>query len=246
MILLTFFASCGSPTNNSVDRLQSLYRQRIQNSSRIIYAFSYSADYAFTSEYTGMTILDSSITFEKSKIEKLPAEYFAAKPTGTYLRMFAINYGESPRSEKDTLLTPIRQYAKKINDIRVDIVEYNDTYGTATTSTGLMEYTFDRLMETEDSLIFHNVIKISGGREFSATTSFPKGNIKIIDTTNNDIDFIEIEQIIVQRGDISKPTKPLELVPNQPVVGFATYRFYPTRETKLTSLTDYGIFKRLK
>jgi hypothetical protein len=102
------------------------------------------------------------------------------------------------------------------------------------------------MKETADSLTFYNVTKKFGGKQFPSTTSFVKGNIKVVDSTEGNINYIDVDQVIIKRGDIYKPTKPLELVSNQPIVGMATYRFYPRQATKTTVLTDYGIFKRLK
>jgi hypothetical protein len=68
----------------------------------------------------------------------------------------------------------------------------------------------------------------------------------LIDSVGGKINYIDIDQVIIKRGDIYKPTKPLELVTNQTIVGIATYRFYLRQVTKTTALTDYGIFKRVK
>jgi hypothetical protein len=222
-----------------------LFRQRIANSNLVIYDFSFTGSFVTSSDYTGFTILDSTISFSRDRIKELPCTYFSTLPTSSKFKMIDVNHGQSPRTEKDTLLTPNKIYSKKIDNVQIDVTEYNDTYGSATTSTGLMEYEFDRFRETADSLTLYNVTKKSGGRQFPSTVSFTKGNIKIIDSTNYGVHHIQIEQVIIQRSDIYKPTKPLELVPNQPVVGIAEYYFYPRMPTKSTGLTDYGIFKRV-
>lgn len=246
IIILTFLTACNNHNSTKNDRPQSLYRQRIANSSLVIYDFSFAGGFVTSSDYTGLAVLDSAISFSKDRVKELPCRYFSARPTNSNFKMIDINYGQNPRTEKDTLLTPQKKYSKKIDNVQVDVTEYNDTYGSATTSTGLMEYEFDRLKETADSLTFYNVTKKFGGKEFSSTVSFTKGNIKLIDSANNDISRIQIDQVIIQRSDIYKPTKPLELVPNQPVVGMATYYFYPKTRMKSTDLTDYGIFKRVE
>ena len=237
---------CNNYTNTKNDKPQSLYRQRIANSNLVIYDFSFAGGFVTSSDYTGFAVLDSSISFSKNRIKELPCTYFSARPTSSNFKMIDINYGQNPTTDKDTLLRPRKSYSKKIENVQIDVTEYNDTYGSATTSTGLMEYEFDRFKETADSLTLYNVTKKFGGREFPSTVSFTKGNIKIIDSTNYDIHHIQIDQVIIQRSDIYKPTKPLELVPNQPVVGMATYYFYPRTPIKSTGLTDYGIFKRVE
>lgn len=246
IIILTFLTSCNNYTDTKSDRPQSLYRQRIANSSLVIYDFSFAGGFVTSSDYTGFAILDSTISFTNDKTKELPCTYFLTRPTSSGFKMIDINYGQNPRTKKDTLMTPSKIYSKKINKVQIDVTEYDDTYGSAATSTGLMEYEFDRFMETVDSVTFYNVTKKFSGRKFPSTVSFIKGNIKIIDSTNYDIHHIEIDQVIIQRSDIYKPTKPLELVPNQPVVGIATYYFYPKTPIKSTDLTDYGIFKRVE
>jgi len=233
-------------SDNSEDTLQSLYRQRIPNSKLVIYDFSFAGGFVTSSDYTGFAVLDSSVSFTKDRTKELPCTYFANTPTSSNFKMIDINYGQNPRAESDTLLTPTKQYSKNIGNVQIDVTEYNDTYGSATSSTGLMEYEFEGMNETSDSLIFYKVSKKFGGKDFPATTSFVKGNIKVIDSVGGNINYIDIDQVIIKRGDIYKPTKPLELVTNQPIVGIATYRFYPRQVTKATALTDYGIFKRVK
>jgi len=246
ILLLTVFESCNFISGNSEDRLQSLYRQRIPDSKWVIYDFSFAGSFVTSSDYTGFAILDSAVPFSKDKIKELPCTYFAAVPTHSAFEMIDINYGQNPRTERDTLLTPTNRYSKKVGTLQINVTEYKDTYGTATSSTGLMEYEFERMNETADSLTFYSVAKKFGGKEFPPTTSFIKGNIKVIDSVGGNINYIEIDQVIIKRGDIYKPTKPRELAPNQPIVGIAAYRFYPKQETKTTALTDYGIFKRVK
>jgi hypothetical protein len=246
IIILTFLTGCNNYTETKNDRPQSLFRERIANSNLVIYDFSFAGGFVTSSDYTGFAVLDSTVSFSKDRMKELPCTYFSTRPTSSNFKMIEINYGQNPRTEKDTLLTPSKSYTEKIDNIQIDVTEYNDTYGSATTSIGLMEYEFDSFKETTDSLTFYNVTKKLGGREFPSTVSFTKGNIKIIDSLNNDISRIQIDQVIIQRNDIYKPTKPLELVPNQPVIGMATYYFYPKTTIKSTSLTDYGIFKRVE
>ncbi len=228
------------------DRLQSLYRQRIANSKLVIYDFSFAGGFVSSSDHTGFAVLDSTVLFSTNKMKKLPCTYFAAAPTHSVFEMIDINYGQKPRSETDTLLTPTNRYSKMFNNLQVNITEYNDTYGSATSSTGSMEYVFDSMKETADSLTFYNIIKKFGGKDFPSTTSFVKGNIKVVDSADGNIHYIDINEVMIKRGDIYKPTKPLELVSDQPIVGVAAYRFYPRHATRTTGLTDYGIFKRLK
>jgi len=88
------------------------------------------------------------------------------------LNLIVIDTGARSKDIKDTLTTPVKQYAKKINGILVNVTEYKDTYGNASTSTGLMEYRFDSLKETGDSLIFFNAERIYGAKIFFSYSVF--------------------------------------------------------------------------
>lgn len=226
--------------------LGSLYRQRIAGSSYVLYQFEYPGAFVTTSDFMGVTILDSTIAFSRDKIDRLPSTYFAAKPTMSSLQLVDIDFGQVPRTPKDTLLTPYRQYIKKYNGVPFHIVEFHDTYGSATEDTGLMEYEFGGLLETADSLVFYQVTKKFGGKKFPTRVSFPKGNLRVEDSTQQNINYIAVEQLVIKHGSIYKPTTPRKLVPNQPIVGWASYRFYPRKAMNSFDLTDIGIWKRIR
>jgi hypothetical protein len=109
-----------------------------------------------------------------------------------------------------------------------------------------MRYEFDRFIESNDSLTLFNVSKKFGGKVFSENTSFEKGNIKIVENDAKKLLYIQIKQPIVERGSIFKPTSPFELVPNQPIVGIATYEFYPRDSLTTENLSEYGLWRRIK
>jgi hypothetical protein len=246
-LLLAVLLGCNwMDTGDPPTELASLYRQRIANSKYVLYEFTYPGTFVTTSDYTGVTILDSTLSFSRSRIDKLPCAYFTTKPTISELKLLHINMGQTPRMPKDTLMVPSKHYSQRFNGVRFDITEYSDTYGSATMDTGLMEYGFSRLKETSDSLVFYGVTRQFGGRDFPATTAFAKGNIRVEDSARSYIQYIGVEQAVMKRGAIYKPTAPLQLVANQPIVGTAFYRFYPKKRLRFTVLTDLGIWKRVK
>jgi len=246
LLLLFLLLGCNDfDSNSGKGVLLSLYEQKLPNSSLIIYKFAYEGDFVTTSDYTGLTILDSSIRFARDKIERLPGYFFAAKPKPDFLKMINLEVPNGMATARDTLLTPDNQYSKRVNGIQIDVNEYKETYGTSFV-TGLMSYKFDGFKETTDSLTFFDVTKTSGGTELSSTVSFVKGNIQIEDSTDNKINYIDIDQVIIQRGEIYKPAHPFDIVKNQPVLGLATYRFYPKASVESSLFSDYGIFKKIK
>jgi hypothetical protein len=194
----------------------------------------------------GVTILDSTESFSLDKIIDFPTEYFKTKPTGKILELIKINYDSIPTIEKDTILTSVKNYITKINGAELSVTEYNLTYGSATMNTGLMRYEFDTYEETKDSLTLFNVTKNFGGKLFSSSPSFEKGNIKVVENDNKKLLYIQVNQPIIERGNIYKPTSPFELVANQPIVGVATYEFYPRDSLTTAKLSETGLWRRVK
>jgi len=236
-------ASCGL-SESSEERLESLYRQRIPHSKYVMYNFRYSGPMALSSDYAGTTILDSNVKFSRSQVDELP-DFIDGKLKIDGLNMIRITGTLTPPLPDDTLLTPTKTYSKLCNGVDVKIAEYKTTYGSIVGGQ-LKEYKFDNFKETEDSLIFYDVIRIFGSKELPSVAAFCKGNIRIEDSLNGYIGHIAIKQMVIERGEIYKPTKPFEIVKNQPIVDQAELWFYPKGSLKSSLLTDNGIYKQLK
>lgn len=229
------------------NKLTSLYKQRIANSNLVIYEYTYVGGFVSSGSNTGFVLLDSLEEFSLSKAieEHLPSTYFSSVPSSNRLDLIRIAAPHSPVLESDTFIEPIREYSEPKLRTTVMVKEYNITYGSPK-GTGSMEYEFDSIMETQDSLIFYNIVRKFGAEMFASTTAFPKGNIKAIANDEGKISEIEIKKAIIHRGDIYEPKNPFELVFDRPIVGRATYGFTPTRDVTANSLSDLGIFKRVR
>jgi hypothetical protein len=241
LIIYAFLCfSCGE--SYEVDEL---YKQQIPNSSKVIYCFDAWSKYN-DSHKSGCAILDSTEEFKISKIEELPSSYFDGKPSIEKIKLINVTSSyENPPTQKDTLLNPKKHYFRKFNGLDVEITEYNKTYGSGSIDTGLKIYNFEKFIESKDSLTFYD-IEYKTGEKLSQKTAFPKGNIKIVEDNNGKIIYVRIEQFINKKGAIYKPTKPLELVKNQPIIGFATYEFHPKKTINSRELTNIGIYKKVK
>lgn len=222
----------------------TLYSQKIRGSNKIIY--KYDAWGGRDAHQSGLAILDSAEEFEMSKITSLPGSYFAETPQKEHIKLILVNNGENPTTAKDTILSPFKHYFKDIKEMKFEVTEYNNTYGSSPMNTGLMEYEFGTIKETNDSLTFEDVVHKFGGIEFPTKVSFPKGNITVFDDTTGRVHRIIIDKFIRMKGEIYRPTKPLEIVPNQPIIGFATFYFIPKKQLKSSVLTNEGIFKQVR
>lgn len=222
----------------------TLYSQKIKGSNKILY--QYDAWGGRDSHQFGIAILDSAEEFNMSTIAALPGSYFSETPTKDLIKIITVRNGENLTTPKDTVLNPSNHYSKNIKGIKFDVTEYNDTYGSSPMNTGLMEYEFETIKETNDSLTFENVIHKSGGIEWPSKVSFPKGNITVFEDTTGRVHRIIIEKFISMKGEIYKPTKPLEIVPDQAIIGFATFYFIPKKLLNSSALTNEGIFKHVR
>ncbi|MES2772658.1 MAG: leucine-rich repeat domain-containing protein [Bacteroidota bacterium] len=225
-----------------VSYLHDVYRQRIANSSFVIYNFYYSGGFPVPRNGE-LVIIDSTAWFTKSNLKELPCEYFAAKPTHAHFKMIKVNY-EEPGIKRDTLLRSLNQFNREIYTIGVSVSTFSQPYDAAN-GTIYMEYEFDGMKETSDSLTFFKATKAFGGEKHLPSISFTKGNIRVIDSAKSNINYIEIKKLIIKESDIYNSINPLEVVSGQPIIREVEYRFYPRRITKTTALSDYGIFKRV-
>ncbi len=222
----------------------TLYSQKIRGSKKIIY--HYDAWGGRDSHQSGFAILDSTEEFDMSKIISLPGSHFAEVPNKDYIKLIQVNNSENPTTPNDTILTPSRHYFKNIKGIKFEVIEYNSTYGSSPMNTGMMEYEFETIKETNDSLTFEFVVHKFGGIKLPSRFSFPKGNITLLEDTLGRVNRVVVEKFIKMKGEIYKPTKRLELVPNQAIIGFATFHFIPKKLINASELTNEGIFKQVR
>lgn len=243
---MCIITSCNSSGGKICEEnLYHLYRQRIDNSNYVFYQYAYSGGFAFSSDHFGSTVIDSSDKFCETNFTELPSTIFKGKPSNNNFNIISIRYKNSQTTPADTSLKTSNSYSLKIDDIRFKVEEYFKTYGSATKTTGLMEYRFSGFKETSDSLYFQNIVKVFGGKVFKQNQAFEKGNIKIVEA-NDSVKYIEVLKPIIERGPIYEPTDPFLLVENRPIIGTAFYKFYPTNKILSSQFSDYGIWKEVK
>jgi hypothetical protein len=247
LFLILFLGLCGcgllmAPTF----KLQTLYRQRIANSPKVIYDFSFGGSNQFSGDWRGKSILDSTEKFpgvvnSRKAIDELPCCFIVNNLNDQDLKMAGL-VRDQPR-EQDTLLIPFSQIIEKHSGVHISLAQYRQTYGSHINS-GLQRHSFRSFAETADSLILYGVVRI-GGKILPDTISFPKGNIKLVDSADGALNYIEIGELVIEHGDIYKPGQPLTLVHNQAIVDERMLEFYPMTQTAISAFTDYGLYKRV-
>lgn len=247
IILISALPSCDTVTISN-DRLLSLYRLRIPDSKYVIYEFSIAGHMAFDGANQGYAILDSSQIFSGDKIEEIDAYHIQGRLSLDSLKMLSVySPGDRILTERDTLTTPIKQYFKTYNGIPVQVLEYQRTYGVPAGIIHFNQYNFDNCKETKDSVFFYGIEKKHEvSYDLPRSKGFIKGNIKIIDSSKENIGHIEIQEFIVTRGDVYKFGGRDSVLSNRPIVDIIQYNFYPKRLTSSSTISDIGVFKRLK
>lgn len=248
IIIVCGLVGCDTVTISN-DRLLNLYRQRIPNSKYVMYEFNVAGHMAFDGNDQSYAILDSSQVFSGDKINEIDAYYVQGRLILDSLHMvYLYSPGDRATSENDTLMAPTKEYTKTYNGIPIKVSEYLNTYGVPVNWTpGGNDYTFENLKETEDSLIFYEIEKMDGyGVNIPVTKSFIKGNINLIDSSNGQIDHIEIKELVIRREEVYMLGGRDSILQNRPVVDMIEYDLFPKKPKSASILSDFGIYKRLK
>ncbi len=217
-IIILLFFSC----KNELE-LAELYRQPIPNSSKVIYYFRYFGAFVSSSEYTGYSILDSSETFKYENINELRDGFIDYIDSNNAIHMLNLPYDENYKYENDSM----GFYFEKYSDIEVITSEYNSGWGNNN------RYFFKRVTDNTDSITFYG-LKIEYGKKLPDTVSFKKGGIFISDKKGI-IEHINFSKLITRK----KGNNLIEY-------GTETFEFYPTDIIMISTLSDYGFFKRIK
>lgn len=233
------FIVCSCNTNNRT--LEELYRMQIPNSSKVIYQFYYEGPMAFSSAWSGTTILDSTETFSESKIIEFPGIFGFNIESANQITAIELRHEEN---NLDSLLVPVETYQQTIQGVKIDVARYNRMGGNTISGCGLREYYFDSFKETRDSLYFYGIER-KFGQIKTDTCGFKKGGIKLIQNTDGNINRFEIGELVTGLKDTYKPDKPFTIVHEQPIVCHAINYFYPKDTINNFEVSDVGIFKKV-
>jgi hypothetical protein len=237
-------------TNNKDRVLESLCRQRIPNSSKVIYTFSYEGWYAWSSSDNGKVILDSTevFTWEKSR-NKLP--FYITSIDMDLKQINGIEFIEPELSNvKGTYKIPY-------GDMEIVVKQYISPRGS---DMGL-SYRYKNFYESQDSIFFENLMIDGFGLNVHSPIGFKKGiftaeedscgyvnrfNFSIIsqyplwERMRSKSDAIDIRDSkeLFGRNQIDLP--PLSTVYLFNIV------IIPDSTSKKQKVSDYGVYKRIK
>jgi len=204
------------------ERLSSLYIQKVHQSDKVIYKYTYHGKYEYKTY--GTVLLDSSIDFDPNKGQKIYPGLITTIDSNKVIESINLDYDESFKSENDS----IRKTSKKHDEFRLNNTYYQSGWGTSG------RYHFENIQESDFKITFHGVEKEFGKETFPNSITFDKGGIYIRDT-DGIVDYLEFNRLIKRKKKDGKSIQ----------YGRINYKFYPNNELKLGDLSDYGLFKRI-
>lgn len=223
LICILFFC-CRSITENK-DEFSELYRQRLPNSSKIIYYFSYWGSFVTSRNYTGYSILDSTETFTIDRIKRIEGDIALYKDSRNITRTLILFNGENHKTDKDTIVIVNRKDNVKSSKENTP-VDFDPNLGIS------FRYFFEGIIDKADSITFYGV-KEDFGKRLSDRISFKKIGM-FVDQKDN-----ILKQITFRRTKLIK-------IDNEIKIGTETLEFLPKDTIMTSSLPDYGYFKRIK
>lgn len=207
------------------EKFSELYRQRLPNSSKVIYYFSYWGSFVTSHNYTGYSIFDSTETFTIDKIKKIEGDAVLYKDSRNTTRKLILFNGENYKTDKDTIVIINHKNNVKISE-KNSPVNFDPNLGIS------FRYFFERIIDEADSITFYGV-KEDFGKKLPDRISFKKIGI-FVDQKNN-----ILKQITFKRTKLIK-------IDNDIKIGTETLEFFPKNTIMTSSLPDYGYFKSIK
>jgi hypothetical protein len=247
---ICFACNINKPATDNDRTLESLYRQRIPNSSKVIYAFSYAGAYAWSSSDNGQVILDSTEVFswEKSR-NKLP--FYITSIDIDSKKINGIEFIEPEVSNvKGTYKIPY-------DEMEIVVKQYTSKRGS---DMGLF-YRYKNFYENQDSIIFEN-LEIDGfGVNVPSPIGFQKGIFTVTEDSCgyvNKFNFDVISQYPLWERMSSKSDtidisdskylfgcNQIDLPPFSNVYIFHI-ALIPDSTSEKQKVSDYGVYKRIK
>jgi hypothetical protein len=231
-IILLLLIGCEEPFP-----IDSIYLQRIENSSKVIYSYSAWSRYS-DSNKSGFALMDSTETILISQLEDLPFSYLEGIATKNLIKGIHL---VKPKDKHNLNPKPINNYNLNQKNINISVEEKEYEMGLSNSSyitTGI----FETFMETKDSLFFYGVT-CKGELEplYPNGIGFRKGNIKLVESSDKKLVQIIINQLseAYEKGSNKiKSTKEGTYFLRK-----KNYFFEPKGEIYIKEFSDYGIFK---
>ena len=202
------------------EKLASVYKQKIHNSEKVIYKYTYSGNY--DSHRSGTVILDSTSSFTSKKSHEVETGLITEIDSNNVIKSIdlSLNNGNSDNGY-------IKTENKNYEDINVNIKYYKNKSGWNEKHL----YYFDKVKESKYQLTFYGIERKHGNLQ-TDTLTIQKGGIWIRET-DGIVDYLQFFRLKENEKD------------NRPEYSSINFEFYPKEKMYVNELSDYGFFKRI-
>jgi hypothetical protein len=225
-----------------------LHKQRILNSSKILYTYVNCGEYAWGSFHYGTFFLDSTENVNQTKSIKdlLPFYYTKLDLDNNKIEAIELLYSKEANIEG--------MYEKLFNGITYRVKRYNTEQGSGM----LFAYIYQNLTETEDSVFFKKLTIDGFGVNLPNNTGFRKGNITVEEDSLGFVSKLRLtilnqyplwEKMRTAKSDtirlddnVFKGEDQIHLPPLSLVYSF-DIELTPDSLSKKQKISDYGVYK---
>ena len=204
-------------------RLTSLYRQRLYNSNKVIYEYTYHGKY--DSNRFGTVLLDSTMDFSSKRKYRIETGLITKIDSNNVIESLDLSHDINNKFENDSIKTERTRY----DDLIVNISYYQNKSGWGEK----IFYYFDKLKESKYQVTFYGVER-EYGQKLPDTVTIPKGGIWVRDT-DGIVDYLQFYRLKKRGKDNSTKSQ----------YGSINIKFYPKDTLYVNELSDYGFFKRI-
>ena len=232
-ILLMIFLLYGCGFGRNEWTIDSLFVQKIEGSSKVIYNFS--AWGGRDSNPHGFIILDSTETFKVDVKNILPIYQLPEIPNKMSIEGVTHDcYGTcgEPYYKSSTIYKPMKIDVTNEKDINLTTRIYQYKGYSESSSGG--RFQFEKFKETKDSLYFYNLNDIESMEEYHLDElKIKKGEIYLYLNKKN-----EIDKIIANAVELNPQTKS--------IIKISNFTLTPKYKLKNQDLSQRGIFREIK
>ena len=257
IFIFLVFSACNGKTIRDKDESSSTYfkrgdplkRQRMLNSSKVVYQYANYGKFAWSDFHYGAFVLDSTENINQAKFIKdlLPFYYTNFILDSNVIEAIELLYSNNPPKKG--------MYEKTANGITYKIKRYYTKRGS---DMGLF-YKYQNLTETTDSIFFEKLTIDGFGINLPDNTGFRKGNITVVEDSLGFIKNIELrilnqyplwEKMNAAKSDtiwlndnVFTGEDQIHLPPSSLVYSFRI-ELIPDSLSKKQKISDYGVYKR--
>ena len=256
---LVVFSACDSKSVRSENvkstyyksENSSLYRQRILNSSNVIYRYTNYGEFAWSNWHSGKFILDSTENVDQTEFIKDLLPFYYTKINLDSNVIEAIDLLDPEEDCKEGM------YEETANGITYKIKRYYTKRGS---DMGLF-YIYHNLTETKDSIFFEKLTVDGFGIDLPNGIGFRKGNVTVEEDSVGFVNKITVtilnqyplwekmrgEDTIYMNNDKKEFTgEDLIYLPPLSLVYTFKIELIPDSLSKNRKVSDYGVYKRVK